>query len=473
MNFAVLTLEMMTTGVALLVLVADLFVAEKHSRKRLAYLSAAGLSLVCLFSFTQYGMNATFWNGMFKLDDYAVFMKQVFLVGAILTILFSIESVDRFPHSRAEFYVLLLFAVVGMMVLTSANDLITLYVGLELMTMSFFIMVGYVLVDSRPTEAAIKYLVLASAASAVMLYGMSLLFGATGQVTYGGMVKALSLSPAVVIGCVLMLAGFAFKISAPPFHAWSPDVYEGAPTPVTALLAMGSKAAGFAALTRVFITVLPATGYLWFIIVLIPAAAAMLIGNLAAIPQTNVKRMLAYSSIAQAGYILTGLLAANIDGVKGILFYLMIYVFANVGAFAVVAAVNNVRDGESLVDFSGLARQSPILAAVMTVSLLSMAGIPPLAGFVGKFFLFAAAIDAGFLWIAVLGFVLSMVSVYYYLMVVKSMYLGESPDEKPYVLSATLKCTAFLAMAVTVLLGVYPGPLSRLAEIAAKVVFKI
>lgn len=468
MNYSVLLLEMSVAALAMLLLALDLCLEKGQSRRSVGQLAAAGLIVIFCFSFTRYGVNGTFWQGLFSLDDYAVFFKQVFLLGAVLTILFSFDTVDRLPHSRAEFYVLLLFALTGMMVLASAADLITLYVGIELMTFSFFILTGYVLSDSRSTEAAIKYLVLASAASAVMLYGMSLLYGIAGQMGYAALVKGLSASPALLVGCILLLSGFAFKIAAPPFHMWAPDVYEGAPVPVTALLAMGSKAAGFAALIRVFVTVFPATGYAWPLLLLLLAGASMLVGNLAAIPQTNVKRMLAYSSVAQAGYILTGLVAGTSAGVKGMMFYLLIYVFANVGAFGVVAAVNRNRDGEGIADLAGLSRQAPMLAVAMTVSLLSMAGIPPLAGFAGKFFLFSAAIDAGYLGIAVLGFLLSMVSVYYYLNVVKVMYLGEPADDRPYILGAPLKFTVLFAMTATLAMGIYPGPLAQLAETAAK-----
>lgn len=472
MNFNALMLEMAVALLALLILVADLLMEPGQSRRKLGYLAIAGLTGVLLVSLGRYGMQGAFFNGLFLQDDYALFFKQTFLIGAILVCLFSLDTVDNLPHSRAEFYVLLLFAVVGMMILASANDLITLYVGIELMTFSFFILVGYVLCETKSTEAAIKYLVLASAASAVMLYGMSLLFGIAGQLSYNALAKSLTASPALIVGGVMVLSGFAFKIAAPPFHMWAPDVYEGAPIPVTALLAMGSKAAGFAAMVRIFAEVFPGTGYPWPLLLLLLSGAAMLVGNLAAIPQTNLKRMLAYSSVAQAGYLLTGMLSGGFAGVKGVLFYLMIYVFANVGAFAVLTAVSRHRNGETIGDIAGLSRKAPVLAVVMTVSLLSMAGIPPLAGFVGKFFLFSSAIDAGYLWIAVLGFVLSMVSVYYYLNVVKSMYLGAPADDRPFEIAMPVRVTAVFAMAATLAMGVYPGPLSQLAETAAKTVFK-
>ena len=472
MNFNALMLEMAVALLALLILVADLLMEPGQSRRKLGYLAIAGLTGVLLVSLGRYGMQGAFFNGLFLQDDYALFFKQTFLIGAILVCLFSLDTVDNLPHSRAEFYVLLLFAVVGMMILASANDLITLYVGIELMTFSFFILVGYVLCETKSTEAAIKYLVLASAASAVMLYGMSLLFGIAGQLSYNALAKGLTASPALIVGGVMVLSGFAFKIAAPPFHMWAPDVYEGAPIPVTALLAMGSKAAGFAAMVRIFAEVFPGTGYPWPLLLLLLSGAAMLVGNLAAIPQTNLKRMLAYSSVAQAGYLLTGMLSGGFAGVKGVLFYLMIYVFANVGAFAVLTAVSRHRNGETIGDIAGLSRKAPVLAVVMTVSLLSMAGIPPLAGFVGKFFLFSSAIDAGYLWIAVLGFVLSMVSVYYYLNVVKSMYLGAPADDRPFEIAMPVRVTAVFAMAATLAMGVYPGPLSQLAETAAKTVFK-
>ena len=471
MNISVLALEISVAVLALVLLAMDLSMEKDQPRRNLGYLAVCGLTGIFFFSFTRYGVNATFWHGLFSLDDYAVFFKQAFLIGAILVILFSLDTVDQLPHSRAEFYVLLLFAVIGMMVLASANDLITLYVGIELMTFSFFILVGYVLTDARSTEAAIKYLILASAASAVMLYGMSLIFGLSGQMSYTAIAAGLSASPALLVGGVLLLSGFAFKIAAPPFHMWAPDVYEGAPAPITAMLAMGSKAAGFAAMIRVFTNVFPSTGYPWAMLALLLSGAAMLVGNIVAIPQTNIKRMLAYSSVAQAGYILTGLVAGTVAGIKGMMFYLMIYVFANVGAFGVVTAVSRHRNGEKISDLAGLARQAPLLAVAMTISLLSMAGIPPLAGFMGKFFLFSAVIDAGYLGIAVLGFVLSMVSVYYYLNVVKSMYLAEPTDERPFTVAGTLKFTVLFAMTATLAMGIYPGPLSHLAELAAKTVF--
>ncbi len=468
MNFSVLVLEISVAVLALLLLAIDLGMGKEQPRRYVGYLAACGLTAIFCYSFTCYGVNATFWHGMFSLDDYAVFFKQAFLIGAILVVLFSLDTVEHLPHSHAEFYVLLLFAVVGMMVLSSANDLITLYVGIELMTFSFFILTGYVLSDSRSTEAAIKYLVLASAASAVMLYGMSLLYGLSGQMNYAALASGLAASPALLVGGVLLLSGFAFKIAAPPFHMWAPDVYEGAPVPVTAMLAMGSKAAGFAAMIRVFTNVFQATGYPWALLALLLSGASMLVGNIVAIPQTNIKRMLAYSSIAQAGYILTGLVAGTTAGVKGMMFYLMIYVFANVGAFGVVAAVSRHCKSERIKDLAGLSQQSPMLAVVMTISLLSMAGIPPLAGFMGKFFLFSAVIDAGYLGIAVLGFVLSMVSVYYYLNVVKSMYLAEPVDDRPFEIAASLKITVLFAMVATLAMGIYPAPLSQLAELAAK-----
>ncbi len=472
MNFNALMLEMAVAVLALAVLATDLLMDKGQSRRSLGYLTVAGLIAIFLVSIGRYGINATFFAGLFSSDDFSLFFKQIFLIGIILVILFSFDLVDRLPHSRAEFYVLLLFSLIGMMLLASANDLITLYVGLELMTISFFVLVGYVLAETRSTEAAIKYLVLASASSAVMLYGMSLLFGISGQLSYAAIANGLQPSPALLVGGVLLFSGFAFKIAAPPFHMWAPDVYEGAPIPVTAMLAMGSKAAGFAAMIRVFVTVFPATGYPWALLVLVLAGASMLVGNLTAIPQTNVKRMLAYSSIAQAGYLLTGLLSGTVAGVKGMMFYLMIYAFANAGAFAVVAAVSRHRNGENITDLAGLARQAPVLAVTMTVSMLSMAGIPPLAGFMGKFFLFSSAIDAGYLWIAVLGFVLSMVSVYYYLIVVKSMYMAEPADDRPFEIGLPIRFAAVFAMVATVAMGVYPAPLSQLAEIAAKSIFR-
>lgn len=472
MNLSLLSTEIVTVTLACFIVLLDLLMPAKESRRALGYLTLLGLTGVFAHTFTQYGLNSSLYHGMFRVDDFAVFFKQIFLAAFLLTLLFSFRTADGFAGFTGEFYGLMLFSLAGMMVLASANDLITIFIGMELMTITFFILVGFKLGDGKSSEAGVKYLVLGAASTAVLLYGMSLIYGYTGSVLLPDIAGRLNSEPAVLVGLVFLLAGFSFKAAAIPFHMWVPDVYEGAPVPITALLAMASKAAAFAVLTRVFLTIYGAAAFNWPLIIACLAAASMLLGNLAAIPQTNVKRLLAYSSIAQAGYLLTGLVAAGPDGVKGILFYVALYVFATAGAFAVVTAVHNEGGSDDIAAYRGLARRAPLLAAAMTVSLLSMAGIPPLAGFAGKLYLFLAVMEAGWTWLALLGFVLSMVSVYYYLLVVKAMYLGEAERETPLAAGAALRWAAFLSLILTTFCGVWPTPLAMLANRAAQILFQ-
>jgi NADH-quinone oxidoreductase subunit N len=309
--------------------------------------------------------------------------------------------------------------------------------------------------------------------SAVLLDGLSLVYGATGTIMIREVAQQVwggSGGPLLMVGLVMLIAGLGFKVAAVPFHMWSPDVYEGAPTPVTAFLAVGSKAASLAMIIRVLIGGLSGIHAHWAMLIAILAALSMVIGNLAAFPQTNIKRMLAYSSIAQAGYILVGLVNANQAGVKGILFYAFLYVFAAVGAFTVVAVVYNKIQSDEISGYAGLVQRAPLAATVMLVSLLSMAGIPPLAGFTGKFYLFQTVVD-GYMWLVYLGLIMSMISVYYYLRVVLVMFRDEPADLTPLNIGAMAKVTLFATLAATVLLGVYPGPLSELANLAAQSFF--
>ncbi|MDU4960713.1 MAG: NADH-quinone oxidoreductase subunit N [Sporomusaceae bacterium] len=468
MNFSLLTVEMLTAGLALSLLLADLLLPPGQ-RRQLGCLALAGLGAVLVYALGLYGSRETFYQGLFRLDDYAVFFKQLFLLAAILTIGFSFDYVERLQRRQGEFYFLLLLTVVGMMLMAAANDFLTLYVGMELMAVSFFILTGMGS-GCLSSEAGLKYLLIGAASTAVFLFGVSLLFGAAGSFAWPQLMSRAVYSPAALTGMALVFAGLLFKVASVPFHMWAPDVYEGAPVPVTAMLAMASKAAGFAALTRLAMQAADIAVFNWPPLIAALAALSMVAGNLLAIAQTNLKRLLAYSSIAQAGYLLAGLAAAGEAGVKGLLFYAMVYVFANAGAFAVVTAVHLNEQSDEISAYSGLARRAPLLAAAMTVSLLSMAGIPVLAGFVGKFYLFSAAVDNGLLWLAFLGFVMSMLSVYYYLMVVKSMYLGQPPAAHlPY--SGGLGWVALVSMTLTVLCGLYPEPLARLAAGAAKALF--
>lgn len=468
MNIALLTSEIAVVILALLIIVFDLLMPKQETRRSLGDFAVCGLLGILVYNFNQYGTLATVYHGFFVVDNFALFFKQLFMVATILTLLFSLDYVERMTRSAGEFYALLLLGLVGMMVMASANDLLTVFIGLELMTIVFYILVGFDLKSVKSSEAGIKYAILGSASSAVLLYGMSWVYGFTGSIMLSQIAMHLTASPAILLGMGLMIAGFCFKLSIVPFHMWAPDVYEGAPIPITAMLAMASKAAGFAVVLRVFLVAFAGLQAYWLPIIALLAGISMLVGIVVAIWQTNIKRMLAYSSIAQAGYILSGLLAADAAGVKGMLVYAVLYMMANVGAFAVTIAVHNQCGSDDIDDLSGLAQRSPLLAVVMTVSLLSMAGLPPMAGFVGKMYIFMAITDKGYLWLAILGLVLSMVSVYYYMLVVKVMYSKDAKDPQAFTMSGSLRIVALLSLIATLFIGIYPAPLAALANAAAR-----
>ena len=435
MDFWAISIEIAVTVLMLVTLVADLLLPKATDRRAIAFLTVIGLISVFVFSLGQYHLSssATFFMGLFIADNYSLFFKQLFILGMIFVVLFSLDYAQKFLRYRGEFYTILLSALLGMCVMASANDFITLFVGLELMTISFYILVGFRMDKTASGEAAVKYLLVGSASTAVMLYGISLIYGATGSFEFMIICRNLHLFYAAgLAGVVLIMAGFFFKLSAIPFHMWAPDVYQGAPTPVTALLAMSSKAAGLAVFMRVLYVAFPILGTYWMHILAAVSALCMIGGNILAIKQKDVKRMLAYSSIAQAGYMMVGMASADYAGIKAVMFYATLYLFANVGAFAVLSVVEEGRGGTTHAHLTGLSEASPMLAAVTTISLVSMAGVPPTAGFAGKIYIFTAAVDYGYIWLAFVGFVMSMMSIYYYLLVVRAMYRDLTEQETDY-----------------------------------------
>ncbi|MDD5704232.1 MAG: NADH-quinone oxidoreductase subunit N, partial [Dehalococcoidales bacterium] len=475
-NYSLLTIEIATCVLAVTVLIIGL-VVPKDQRYGLGYLVTIGLTGILAISFTFYGVNEKMFGGIYIVDNFSLFFKQLFLIAAVLVTLGATVFVKKMGANYGEFFVMMVFATLGMMLLSSSGDFITLYLALETMTISFYILTGFFKGDSKSAEAGVKYLILGAMSSSILLYGMSLVYGMTGTTVIGEVAAKISamggMSPALIVGMVFLVAGLGFKISAVPFQMWSPDVYEGAPTPVTAFLAVGSKAAAFAIILRVFLVAFPDYKAEWKLLFAALAALTIIIGNVVAIPQTNIKRMLAYSSIAQAGYIMTGVVAADYAGVRGVAFYGMLYVFATVGAFTVVMNFYANTGSDEIKDYAGLAQRSPLLAAVLTVSLLSMAGIPPLAGFAGKFYLFTSIVNQGYLWLVIVALIMSMASVYYYLSVAKVMYMADPVDDAPIVVSTGAKATLLIAMGITVFLGIYPQPLSILANIASKALFLI
>lgn len=470
MNYALLSTEILTAVIGLTVLIAGLILPQRG--KKVAGILALLLTmLVLVVASLHFTDHEVFFGGVYQVDAYGSFFKILFLSAGLLVMLMGGKYVERFAERSSEFYALTLLATLGMIVMACAGDLITIYIGLELMTISFYILTAYVLNDGLSAEAGLKYLILGAISSAVLLFGMSLVFAMTGTTIVQDIAAQFTAQPAMIAGIVLMIAGFAFKISAVPFHMWAPDIYQGAPTPVTAYLAVASKAAGFAALARIFMVAFPLDQFNWSLVLAILAAITIVVGNLIALAQKDVKRLLAYSSIAQAGYILAGLAAANAYGLKGVLFYAMLYVFSNTGAFAVTTAVEVETGSTDITAFNGLAKRSPFMAAVMTICMLSLAGIPPLAGFVGKFYLFSGAIESGYLWLAFIGLIMSMVSVYYYLTVSKAMYIGPAESEEGIAIGGAARFALWACLAGTILFGVFPAPLSQMTQFAIGLFF--
>ncbi|MEJ2084742.1 MAG: NADH-quinone oxidoreductase subunit N [Acidobacteriota bacterium] len=408
---------------------------------------------------------------MFILDRFAFFWKIVFLAATILTILVSERFIEEGRYRAGEFYSLILLATTGMLFMASGFNLVSIWISLELMALSSYILAGYFKREKRSNEAAIKYFVLGALSSGILLYGISLLYGTTGTLHLeqlaGGLVNATANGNMLAtVGWILVAIGFFFKIAAVPFHVWTPDVYVGAPTPVTAYLATASKAASFAVLMRVFFQGFGPLVLDWQIVVAAVAGLSMIWGNIAALTQKNVKRMLAYSSIAHAGYVLLGVLAANETGLWAAMFYMFAYSFFTLGAFGTVILLERKEyAGETYDDYAGLARRAPLLAAMMLVFMLALTGIPPTGGFFGKVYLFAAAIEAGWTWVAVIGVLTSAISLYYYMGIVVQMYLKESEETSAIPLRAPVLVAALGVCAlVTVLLGLLPGPLVDLAR---------
>ncbi len=409
--------------------------------------------------------------GMFVLDSYAIFWKVVFLLATALTILLSVRFIEEGQYRAGEYFSLILLATTGMLFMASGFSLLSIWISLELMALSSYILAGYFKREVRSNEAALKYFVLGALSSGLMLYGISLVYGSTRTLSLAELPGRIAVATAegnllLGIGWIMLAVGLFFKVSAVPFHVWTPDVYVGAPTPVTGYLAAASKAASFAILMRIFFQALGPLVVDWQIIVAAVASLSMIWGNIAALTQTNVKRMLAYSSIAHAGYILLGVLAANETGMWAAMFYVLAYTFFTLGAFGTVILLERREyAGETLSDYAGLAQRAPVLAGVMLIFLLALTGIPPTGGFFGKVYLFAAVVEAGWMWVAVIGVLTSAISLYYYMGIVVQMYLKDSDAKTPVPLRAPLLgFTLVVCAVVTVALGVLPGFFVELAK---------
>jgi NADH-quinone oxidoreductase subunit N len=414
----------------------------------------------------------TILNGSFIVDDFARFTKILTYIGSAFAIVMSLNYMAAEKEEKFEFSILILLSTTGMGMLISAGDLIALYLGLELMSLALYVVAASNRDSIRSTEAGLKYFVLGALSSGMLLYGCSLIYGFTGNVSFVGIAKASGQGGiGLIFGLVFLFAGFCFKVSAVPFHMWTPDVYEGAPTPVTAFFAAAPKIAAMAIFARVTISAFPAITLQWQQIVVFVAIASMALGAFAAIGQTNIKRLMAYSSIGHMGFALVGLAAGTPEGIQGVLVYLAIYLAMTVGTFAVILAMR--RDGgmvENISDLSGLARTNPALAFFLALLLFSLAGIPPLAGFFAKYYVFLGAMKAGLFTLAVIGVLSSVVGAYYYLLIIKTMYFDEpAPGFKP--MPGELKAVLGVAGLFNLLFFVYPAPLINAATAAAKSLF--
>jgi NADH-quinone oxidoreductase subunit N len=411
------------------------------------------------------------FGGAFVSDAFARFTKVLALFGSAIAIVLSVNFMKRAKMLRFEYPILIMLAAAGMMLMISANDLIALYMGLELQSLALYVVAAIDRDNEKSSEAGLKYFVLGALSSGMLLYGASMVYGFTGTTSFPQIAAALAAGRAglgLVVGLVFIISGLAFKVSAVPFHMWTPDVYEGAPTPVTAFFAAAPKVAAMALFVRVLIdSFLPVTAD-WQQIVSIIAAASMALGAFAAIGQHNIKRLLAYSSIGHMGYALVGLAAGTVEGVQGVILYMTIYLFTTLGAFACVIAMRRGnRQIEDISSLAGLGRTHRGLAFVLAMLMFSLAGIPPLAGFFGKYFVFLAAIQAGLVTLAILGVIASVISAYYYLRIVKIMYFDE-PAEAYDAMDGEVKTVAYAAAAFTLLFLLYPGPLVSLAANAAQ-----
>jgi NADH-quinone oxidoreductase subunit N len=474
-NLASIMPECILSVVGMVLLLVNVFVPGKD-KAYLGWLSIIGLAVTAVNVVGGWGVPQVGFGGAVIQDNFAIFFKVIFLISAALAILISDKYMVREECNQGELYPLILFSTVGMMLMASGTDLMVIFLGLEVLSVSLYVLAGFNRDNVKSNEAGLKYFLLGAFSTGFLLYGMALTYGATGTTKLAAIQNHVVTNPAVatnplfVVGMLLIAVGFSFKIAAAPFHMWTPDVYEGAPTPMTAFMSAGPKAAGFAAFLRVIIFAFPmlqnnVTELLWVLAVL-----TMTVGNIIALSQDNIKRMLAYSSIAHAGYALVGFTALNKEGVAGILFYMLSYAFMNIGAFAVIVLIGKKGEKNGNVqDFAGLGYKKPVLAVLFSIFLFSLAGMPPTAGFIGKFYLFSAAIKSGYTGLAVIGVLNSAASVYYYLRVMVFMYMKEGTEDFEWAgVTPSIAICLLVTVVATLVMGVVPGTILELAQKAVQ-----
>jgi NADH-quinone oxidoreductase subunit N len=480
MNASLMTLEIWVIALGIVLMLADFFFDIPPERKRyLAYLGIAALGVMLLTIMGSGTATGTAFNGSFVEDPLAIFFKRFFLVAAILVLFLTSEFSGKIAGGISEYYSLVIFALAGMLYAASANDFAMLFVSIELITVTFYVLVSFQRRRLLSLEAGVKYLIIGALSSAFMVFGIALIWGTTGQINFTALAQVVPQfldNKIFLIGVLFLLAGLGFKISAVPFQIWVPDVYQGAPTPTTTFLAIGSKAAGFVLLLRVLFTALPDLTARWANFFIVISGLTILYGNLCALPQRNLKRLLGYSSISHAGYLLLGIAAMSASGQSAVMYYLAGYLFTIVAAFTVVALVMQHLENEDISALAGLNQRSPLLATTMTLAMVSLAGLPPMAGFFGKFLLLKAVIAAGgvnhahayygLAFVALAGIIISF---YYYFGVIRAIYWSkEAADLSPIPISGAAKFSIAICIAGMFWLGTFPNTVVTLADEAAK-----
>ncbi len=486
-NFLLLIPEFIVTGLAFVVLTLDLFLPERR-KWVLPFVAVAGLAVALVISLAYlWGVNDSLYDGVIRVDGYALFFKAFFIALGGVVILVSVDFVRRNLDHPGEYYGILLFTVVAMMLLAASGELLTAYISLELLSFGLYVLVAYDRYNAKSNEGATKYILLGAFSSALLLFGISQIYGLLGTTRFDEISRALAgagaLSPGLILGIALIVAGLGFKVAAVPFHMWAPDAYEGAPIPITAHLAVGSKAAAFALVLRLFAEAFMPIVEQWQVLLVGLAVITMLLGNLVALAQRNLKRLLAYSSVGQVGYLLMGVAALAKTGESGtsielshlasngIMLHLVAYAVTNMAAFLCLAAVFNITGRDDIAGMAGVARRAPLVGLVFAVSLFSLAGLPIFVGFTSKFYLFNAAAAQGLLWVAGVAIFASLISLYYYLMVVRQLYIEPAGDAARIPVPPLTMGVLGALFAGMIMLGVYPAPLMRAVQYASDALF--
>jgi len=480
MNTLLLSHELLIIALGLGLLLTDLWIAPA-ARRKLGYIAAIGVGVVLLYSIFIFkiptGEQAYAFGRMYLMDGLALFFKQFFLLSALIVLLMSVEFADCIETGIAEFYALILFALAGMLFASSANDFALLFVSLELITVTFYVLTSFQRAQRRSLEAGVKYLIIGALSTCFTVFGIALVYGISGKMNFGELAIVAPMfhyNQVFLCGLLLVMVGLGFKIAAFPFQIWAPDVYQGSPAPTTAFLAVGSKAAGFVLLLRVLFTAVPSISDRWSNLLIIVSAVTILYGNLCALPQRNLKRLLGYSSIAHAGYMLLGVAALNSAGKSAILYYLSGYLFTVLAAFTVICLVMRHVEGEDIGALAGLNQRSPLLAATMSMAMVSLAGIPPLAGFIGKFLLLKSVVEQapahpGYYFLAFVTVAGVIISLYYYFGVIRTIYWSENPENlTPIPTSKPIRISIYACIIGMLFVGLIPAPLLNLANEAVK-----